>query len=99
MSEQCDGAVKNAKTRLQDMWRYRSTALSAGKASGAVLCQDCGTVLQKKAWVTWRKFKREQGDLDNRQKTETTDDWMQVQIFKYIKDPCKETEIVCSSPL
>lgn len=78
MSEQCHSAAKKAETRLQDMRCY--TSLSMGKTTGAVLCQALSFKKKKKpnkinnnnkkkqhkkAWVTWKKFNREQEDLDN----------------------------------
>lgn len=75
MSEQCHSAAKKAETRLQDMRCY--TSLSMGKTTGAVLCQalsfkkkkpnkiNNNKKQHKKARVTWKKFNREQEDLDN----------------------------------
>lgn len=61
---------------------------------------------KKQACVTWRKFnsKQENGwgskQHDVWRETATTGEgWMEIQVFKYVKGSCKETEVVFSSSL
>lgn len=77
---------------------HTSTTLSAGKGSGAVLCQDCGTVLQKNKpgslGESSTASKKIVGDLDNITCKDKLQQWGKAEWeFKYLsmlKVPAKK---------